>query len=115
MKHLSVAIILALTAFSFAPAVAAEQQIKIYAKNFTFTPATITLKVHQRTKLIFVSNQGTHGITIPDIGLNTIVPIGSKPSTVEVTPGHVGTFTARCAVYCGLGHGNMLLKVKVIK
>ena len=114
-KPLSTALILAVAALSFAPALAGEQQIKVSAKNFAFVPAAITLKVHQRTKLVFVSSQGMHGISIPEIGLNTIVNIGSKPSTVEVTPGRTGTFVARCAVYCGVGHGKMLLTVKVVK
>ncbi len=114
VKILSAAFIIALTALSIAPAIASEPQIRIYAKNFSFSPRTITLKVHQRTRLVFVG-KGNHGITIPDIGLNRIVAIGTKPSTVEVTPGHTGTFVARCAIYCGIGHGNMLLKVKVVK
>ena len=115
MKNLSVALILALTAFAIAPANAGDRQIKIAAKNFAFVPASITLRVHQRTKLTFIGKEGTHGITIPELGVNAIVPIGTKPSTVVVTPGRVGTFTARCAVYCGLGHGNMVLTVHVIK
>lgn len=94
---------------------AREQQITVYAKNFAFTPGTITLKVHQRAKLVFVSKQGTHGITIPDIGLNNVINIGNKPTTVEVTPQRTGSFVARCAVYCGIGHGSMLLKVNVIR
>lgn len=101
-------------ASSLAPAIASEPQIHVYAKNFAFVPATITLKVHQRAKLVFVG-KGTHGITIPDIGLNRLVIIGAKPSTVEVTPSHTGIFVARCAIYCGIGHSKMLLKVKVVR
>ncbi|MDQ2991485.1 MAG: cupredoxin domain-containing protein [Candidatus Eremiobacteraeota bacterium] len=114
MKLLSAALIIALTALSVAPAIASERQIHIYAKNFSFTPGTITLEVHQRAKLVFVG-KGNHGITIPEIGLNRIVTIGTKPTIVEVTPGHIGTFIARCAIYCGIGHGKMVLKVKVVK
>jgi cytochrome c oxidase subunit 2 len=115
LKITSIAFTLALVAALAAPVMAREQQITVYAKNFTFTPGTITLKVHQRAKLVFVSKQGTHGITIPDIGLNNIITIGNKPTTVEVTPRRTGSFIARCAVYCGIGHGTMLLKVNVIK
>ena len=115
LKLFLAALILALTSLSVAPAFAGETQIKVSAKNFAFTPSTITLKVHQRTRLIFVSNQGMHGITIPEIGVKNVVNIGKKPSMVEVTPARTGTFVARCAVYCGLGHGNMLLTVKVVK
>ncbi|MDQ2663968.1 MAG: hypothetical protein M3Y18_08055 [Candidatus Eremiobacteraeota bacterium] len=114
MKILSAAFIIALSALSIAPAIAREPQIHVYAKDFSFNPGTITLKVHQHAKLIFVG-KGTHGITIPEIGLNRIVTIGTKPSIVEVTPGHTGKFVARCAIYCGIGHGKMLLKVNVVK
>jgi cytochrome c oxidase subunit 2 len=115
LKITSIAFTLALVAAFAAPVMAREKQITVYAKNFAFTPGTITLKVHQRAKLVFVSKQGTHGITIPDIGLNRIVNIGNKPTSVEVTPQRIGSFVARCAVYCGIGHGSMLLKVNVIK
>jgi cytochrome c oxidase subunit 2 len=115
LKTTSIAFTLALVAALAAPVMAREQQITVYAKNFAFTPGTITLKVHQRAKLVFVGKQGTHGITIPDIGLNNIITIGSKPTTVKVTPQRTGSFIARCAVYCGIGHGTMLLKVNVIK
>jgi heme/copper-type cytochrome/quinol oxidase subunit 2 len=54
-------------------------------------------------------------MTEQQVGLNKVVNIGSKPSSVDVTPRRAGTFVARCAVYCGVGHGNMLLKVKVVK
>jgi len=115
LKITSIAFTLALVAAVAAPVMAGEQKVTVYAKNFAFTPGTITLKVHQRAKLTFAGTQGTHGITIPEIGLSKVIVIGSKPTSVEVTPQRTGNFIARCAVYCGVGHGNMLLKVNVIK
>jgi cytochrome c oxidase subunit 2 len=115
LKIISIALTLGLAAALAAPVMAGEQSTTVYAKNFAFTPGTITLKVHQRAKLVFVGTQGTHGITIPEIGLNKVIVIGNKPTTVEVTPQRTGNFVARCAVYCGIGHGSMLLKVAVIK
>jgi cytochrome c oxidase subunit 2 len=115
LKIISIALTLSLAAALAGPVMAREQSTMVYAKNFTFTPGTITLKVHQRAKLVFVSTQGTHGITIPEIGLSKVVVISTTPATVEVTPQRTGNFIARCAVYCGIGHGSMLLKVSVIK
>lgn len=115
MNIASIAVSLALLTTFPAAVMAREQQITVYAKNFAFTPGTITLKVHQRAKLVFVGKQGTHGITIPEIGLNKVIAIGGKPTAVEVTPQRTGSFLARCAVYCGIGHGTMLLKVNVIR
>ena len=115
MKSLILALIVALTAFSAVPATAAKKDITISAKNFAFVPAMIVLKLNQKVELRFVSKQGLHGIVIPEIGINSVVNIGSKPTEVEVTPKKLGTFTARCAVFCGAGHANMILKVKVVK
>lgn len=115
MKIAVIALALGLAAVLVSPVMASERSITVSSKNFAFTPGTITLKAHQRTKLVFVSTQGTHGITIPEIGLSKIIVIGNKPTSVEVTPQRTGMFVAHCAVYCGIGHGSMLLKVKVIK
>ncbi len=115
MKSLALALVLAFSAFSAAPALAGERTLNVSAKNFAFLPGTITLKLHQRAKLRFVGTQGMHGIIIPEIGVNNIVTIGPKPVVVEVTPNKLGTFTAHCAVFCGAGHANMILIVKVIK
>lgn len=98
-----------------APASASEPAIKITAKNWAFTPSTITLKVNEKVKLEFQSTEGIHGITIPDLGVNDVVNIGNTVSSVEVTPTKVGTFQAHCAVFCGAGHANMVLTIKVVK
>lgn len=106
---------MALSSFVYAPAAAAERQVNVAAKNFAFVPATITLKLNQRVKLRFIGTQGMHGIVIPDIGVNNVVNIGPTPTIVEVTPKKLGTFVAHCAVFCGAGHANMILTVKVVK
>lgn len=96
-------------------AAAATPTIHITAKNWAFTPGTITLHLNKPTKLVFVATEGIHGITIPDLGVNDVVNIGSTPSEVTVTPKKLGTFIARCAVFCGAGHANMILTIKVVK
>lgn len=103
----------AVLCFGTAPA-ASEPVIKITAKNWAFTPGTITLKLHQKTKLEFVATEGIHGITIPDLGVDDVVNIQSTPTDVEVTPNKTGTFVAHCAVFCGAGHANMILTIKVV-
>lgn len=97
-----------------APA-ASEPTINITAKNYAFVPGTITLKLHQKVKLVFVATEGIHGITIPELGVDDIVNIQSTPTTIEITPNKLGTFVAHCAVYCGAGHANMILTIKVVK
>ncbi len=115
MKRLSLVFIAALAAIMFTPALAGERQITVSAKNYAFVPSAITLKVHQHAKLRFVGTQGVHGIIIPEIGVDHVVNMGASPSVVEVTPNKTGNFVARCAVYCGVGHNRMILKVKVVK
>lgn len=89
--------------------------IHISAKNWAFTPSTITLYLNKPVKLVFVATEGIHGITIPDLGVNDVVNVGSTPSEVTVTPNKLGTFVAHCAVFCGVGHADMILTIKVVK
>lgn len=89
--------------------------VQIVAKNWAFTPSTITLHVNQSVKLVFSSSEGLHGITIPDLGVNDVINVGSSPSEVVVTPKKIGTFVAHCAVFCGAGHATMILTIKVVK
>lgn len=98
---------------AIAPA-ASEPTVKVAAKNWAFVPGTITLKLHQKTKLEFVASEGMHGITIPDLGVDDVVNIQSTPTDIEVTPNKAGTYTAHCAVFCGAGHANMVLTIKVV-
>jgi len=115
VKLLSFVLALGVGALVCSPATAGGSQINVTARNFVFAPSTITLKLHQRTTLRFVSTQGTHGITIPELGINKVVNIGPKPTVVAVTPGRIGTFPAHCAVFCGAGHANMILTIRVVK
>ena len=115
MKTIGLAILIALSSSALAGAAGAERTITVSAKNFAFVPSTITLKANQRVKLHFVSKQGVHGIVIPEIGVTNVVNMGPSPVDVQVTPKKPGTYVARCAVYCGIGHGKMVLTVKVTK
>ncbi len=115
MKRLSVLLCLALVWLVGAPAFASEPVVTVTATNWAFTPRIITLHVGQKVKLVFRSSDGIHGIAIPEIGVHDVVNIGTDPTIVEVTPKHLGTFVAHCAVYCGMGHEKMILTVKVIK
>lgn len=116
MKHFVAAVcIAALSAFIPAQPASATQSVTVKAKNFSFSPAVVTLKEGQPTAITFVATQGVHGITSPEIGLNQTVTITSSPTTVTVTPHKTGTFTAHCAIFCGVGHAKMQLVFKVVK
>lgn len=89
--------------------------VTIKAKNFAFSPATVTLKQGQATRITFVGTEGVHGLTAPDIGLNQTVTIMNTPTTVTVTPQKTGTFVSHCAIFCGIGHAKMQITFKVVK
>ena len=115
MKRLLFFIAAGILLFPASAAQASVPEVHIVAKNWAFTPSTITLHVNQPVKLVFSASEGLHGITIPDLGVNDVVNVGSSPSEVVVTPKKIGTFVAHCAVFCGAGHANMILTIKVVK
>lgn len=115
MKQWMIVAAVGMLALHSPPASASERQVNVVAKNWAFTPSTITLHLKQKTKLVFSASEGMHGITIPDLGVNNVVNIGPTPTSVEVTPRKLGTFVARCAVFCGIGHAKMILRIKVVK
>lgn len=103
-----------LAAYQMAPIHAQEQPrvIEIRAKRFSFTPAEITLIKGETVILSLTAADTTHGLSIPDLGVNTTIPKG-KVTKVVVTPQQVGTFAGRCSNFCGVGHGSMTFTVLV--
>jgi cytochrome c oxidase subunit 2 len=97
------------------PAVQAQDQpriIEIHAKRFSFIPAEITLTKGEKVTLSLVADDTTHGLLIPDLGVNVTLPKG-KVTKVDVTPQQVGTFHGQCAHFCGVGHASMVFSVEV--
>ena len=48
-----------------------------------------------------------HGIGIRKFKVNTLIPRGGKPVTVEFTASEAGTFPIVCSEACGDGHATM--------
>lgn len=97
------------------PAIHAQDQahvIEIQAKRFSFTPSEITLTQGQTTTLAITSADVTHGLVIPELGVNVTLPKG-KRTEVEVTPQQTGTFHGQCSHFCGVGHASMTFSVEV--
>jgi cytochrome c oxidase subunit II len=86
--------------------------IEIHAKRFSFTPAEITLTKGEAVTLSLTSDDVTHGLLIPDLGVNATIPKG-KATKVEITPQKVGTFHGQCGHFCGVGHASMVFSVEV--
>ena len=86
--------------------------IEIHAKRFSFTPGQITITKGEAVTLAFTADDTTHGLSIPELGVNATFPKG-KVTKVEVTPQQAGTFEGKCSHFCGVGHGSMVFTVEV--
>jgi cytochrome c oxidase subunit II len=91
----------------------ADPSIDIVASNWKFTPSTIELHVSQTTTLRVRSAEGIHGLQSDDLGIAQTTISGTW-TTIQVTPKKAGTYVLHCAVFCGAGHQNMTLIVKVL-
>ncbi|HET9742938.1 MAG TPA: cupredoxin domain-containing protein [Terriglobales bacterium] len=121
--------IMFLAASSYAgssPAVQAEQNIEtieVTAKKYDFTPSPIHVKQGSTVRLKITATDRTHGFQIdpyPDGAKDKSTPglvFASKeecvrleknvPQTVEFVAHTPGTYTFKCCVHCGFGHGRM--------
>lgn len=86
-----------------------KPEIKVFnlvAKQFDFTPSTITVNEGDTVKINVTSKDVPHGFVIPDFGVNKVINPNTTVS-VEFIANKKGTFTFRCSVYCGEGHPGM--------
>lgn len=88
--------------------------ITIHARRYHFSPANITLTQGQPVKLVFVSDDVTHSLTVTDLGLEVRIK-KNRSSDVFLTPSKVGNFQGVCSIYCGTGHDQMKLRIHVEK
>lgn len=85
---------------------AAERVIRVTAKNFEFTPDTITVKKGEPVVLEITSLDRKHGFSLRAFGVRADVKPG-ETARVRFTPDKVGKFTFSCDVFCGEGHEDM--------
>ncbi len=90
-----------------------DEEPKVIVKEFTmtarqwdFTPSTITVNKGDTVKITITSTDVTHGFAISEYGINTRVSPGTT-EVVEFTADKEGTFIFRCSVPCGSGHSGM--------
>ena len=89
-----------------------EKVIRISAKKFEFSPATITLKKGEPVVFEISSEDRTHGFKLKDFGIRAEVK-PSEVTRVPFTPDKTGDFTFSCDVVCGGGHADMFGKLVV--
>lgn len=88
------------------------RRIAIVASRFSYSPNQITLKKGEPVVLVLRSTDVTHGFQISEMSIKTEIKKG-KDTEVPLTPIETGHFVARCAHFCGTGHGSMTLQIDV--
>lgn len=99
------------------------QTIEVSAKKYDFTPSPIHVKQGTTVRLKITATDRAHGFKIdeyPDGAKGKGAPglvFTSKqdcvkleknaPATVEFVAKTPGTYTFKCCVHCGFGHGHM--------
>lgn len=94
-------------------AITSERRIEVTAKRYAFEPADITIKAGEKVDLVLTSADVPHGLRVRELGLDLHAAKG-KPAEVKFTPGRTGTFVGHCSVFCGSGHGKMILTIHVV-
>src|SRR5665213_1856321 len=89
-------------------------RIEITARRFAYVPAEITLKKGQPVVLVLMSADVAHGLRCRELNLDLKIKKGAA-TEASFTPDRAGIFFAHCAVFCGSGHGQMTLTIRVVE
>ncbi len=83
-----------------------RKEFIITAKQWAFSPNSITVKKGDTVVLKLTSADVAHGLSLPEFGVDAKVNPG-ETKTVEFVADKAGTFTFTCNVPCGAGHKAM--------
>jgi cytochrome c oxidase subunit 2 len=89
------------------------RRIEVTAKRFSFDPGEITLKKGEPVVLVVKSADVAHGVRFKELNVEVKVGAGGT-AEVQFTPQKTGDFVGHCSVFCGAGHGTMILKLHVV-
>lgn len=92
----------------------APNRIEITARRFAYAPAEITLKKGVPVILVLKSADVAHGLRCSELHLDLKIDKGGA-AEATFTPDKAGVFIAHCAVFCGSGHGQMTLTIRVVE
>jgi len=82
------------------------KEFDIIAKQWDFSPNTITVNEGDNVILNVNSIDATHGFVISDFGVSEQLVSGNTVK-IEFTADKKGTFSFFCNVFCGSGHSGM--------
>jgi cytochrome c oxidase subunit 2 len=97
----------------FVHAQESPQRIEVIAKRFQFQPAEITVKKGQPVVLVLKSEDVAHGLRFRELNVDVKAGKGAT-GEVQFTPDRTGDFVGHCSVFCGSGHGSMMLTLHVV-
>ena len=80
--------------------------IAVTAKKYEYSPDPIGVKQGEKVRLKITASDTEHGFGVKEYKIDQDLPEG-KEQIVEITADKAGTFTVKCTVFCGLGHGSM--------
>lgn len=86
------------------------QEVKTFnitARQFEFTPNTISVNEGDKVVINLTSEDTEHGFAVTEYNISEIVTAG-QTITIEFTADKKGTFTFKCPVNCGEGHTEMV-------
>jgi cytochrome c oxidase subunit II len=76
-------------------------------------PPEMVIPLDEPTVLELVSNDVAHSFWVPDfLSKRDLIP--GVENEITVTPTETGTYTGRCAEFCGLDHWRMYFSVRVV-
>ena len=82
------------------------KEFAMTARQWEFTPSTITVNKGDLVKLSIRSLDVSHGIALPEFGVNAVLTRGQE-TNVEFVADKQGVYSFFCSVQCGIGHSNM--------
>ncbi len=90
------------------------KKVKMYARNWNWTPNEIRVKKGTRVIIDFISEDASHGFELKAYKIKVSLP-EDKRGHVEFVADKVGTFKWRCSRPCGNGCAKMTGKLIVME
>lgn len=82
------------------------REVIITAKQYSFSPDPLKLKLNEKVNLRLISKDVPHGFMVPELNIDIYVEPG-KEKVITFQPTRKGTFTVICSIACGAGHSSM--------
>jgi cytochrome c oxidase subunit 2 len=90
----------------------APRRIEVSVKKFAYSPAEVTVKKGEPVVLVLTTEDVAHGLKFKELNIDEKFD-KKKPAELAFTPDKVGDFVGHCSVFCGSGHGSMMLTLHV--